>query len=223
MDSSGYLAKKILEIKKRCIEEFGLPHSNADIIKIENFMNWIREGGAIFKGIRMKYYEPDFRGVHAVQEIKQSEIFLNVPQNLIISPKLGKETPIGSKVLNSGVRISWDYLSYIAIFLMTEMHNPESKWKPYLDIYPRMVNGFPMFYTEAEKLLLKGTPMLEHIESELEQIKEEYKRIITAVPEFKEFSEEEYIKNKILVISRIFYVKINGVIERIMVPLAGYI
>jgi hypothetical protein len=57
----------------------------------------------------------------------------------------------------------------------------------------------------------------------MEQLKEEYHRIITSVPEFKMFTQEEYIRNKILVISRIFYVKINGVTERIMVPLAGTI
>jgi len=103
------------------------------------------------------------------------------------------------------------------------LHNPESKWKPYLDVYPKIANNFPMFYNEYEKSLLKGTPMIDHIHTELEQLKEEYQRIILAVPEFKMFGQDEYIKNKVLVISRIFFVKINDVTERIMVPLAGKI
>lgn len=184
-------------------------------------MKWMRDGGAKFKNVRMKYYGPDFRGVHACGSINQSEVFLEVPQQLIITPQTGKQIDIGSKILKASVKLNWDYLVYITVFLMNEMHNPDSKWKPYLDVYPRLANGFPMFYSEYEKSLLKGTPMLEHIASETAQIKEEYQRIVAAVPEFKKFTCEEYIRNKVLVVSRIFYVKMHNVTERIMVPLAG--
>ncbi|MDR3736658.1 MAG: SET domain-containing protein [Acidobacteriaceae bacterium] len=186
-------------------------------------MKWMREGGARFKNVRMRYYGPDFRGVHACGPINPSEVFLQVPHSLIITPQSGKELEIGAKILKANVKLNWDYLVYITIFLMNEMHNPESKWKPYLDVYPRLANGFPMFYSEYEKSLLKGTPMLEHIASETGQIKEEYLRILEAVPEFKKFTCEEYIRNKVLVVSRIFYVRMHSVTERIMVPLAGIV
>jgi hypothetical protein len=104
---------------------------------------------------------------------------------------------------------------------MIEMHNPKSKWKAYLDIYPRLANNFPIFYTDKEKMLLVGSPMLEHIATEYKLLSEEYERLVAAIPEFKQFTEEEYIRNKVLVVSRIFYVKIHGVEDRIMVPLAG--
>ena len=89
-----------------------------------------------------------------------------------------------------------------------------------MDVYPKDVDSFPMFYTEEEKKMLEGTPMVEHIVSEIEEIKEEYGAIVNAVPEFKMFSFEEYMKNKTLVISRIFFVRIHGIEDRIIVPLA---
>ena len=220
-NKDGSFSEKVVKIKKMCKEEYGLPNEHADIKKIERFMKWMREGGAKFKNVRMRYYGPDYRGVHACGEIGANEVFLNVPKNLIITPQSGRLTEIGAKILASKVKVNWDYLVYITIFLMVEMHNPESAWKPYLDVYPRLANNFPMFYNEYEKSLLKGTPMVEHMASEISQIKEEYERMIAAVPEFKQFSLEEYMRNKVLVISRIFYVKMHNVTERIMVPLAG--
>eukprot|EP00826_Nyctotherus_ovalis_P023192 TRINITY_DN17842_c0_g1_i3.p1 TRINITY_DN17842_c0_g1~~TRINITY_DN17842_c0_g1_i3.p1 ORF type:complete len:353 (-),score=107.19 TRINITY_DN17842_c0_g1_i3:105-1163(-) len=89
-----------------------------------------------------------------------------------------------------------------------------------MNVYPRDVSHFPMFYSDEERKLLAGAEMLEHVEEEIEEVTEEYEAIVSAVPEFKEYSLEEYVKNKTLVISRIFYVKMNGVIERVMVPLA---
>jgi hypothetical protein len=77
-----------------------------------------------------------------------------------------------------------------------------------------------MFYTSEEKLLLKGSQMLQHIEEEIREMTEEYEAIVSAVPEFKEFSLEEYMRTKTLVISRIFCVKMNEVVERVLVPLA---
>ena len=221
MEAEGSFEAKIAEFKQRCKDEYGLAHDNGEFKKIERFMKWMRETGAKFKNVRMKWYAPDFRGVHAYEQINQNDVFIQVPKHMIITPQSGKLTEIGAKVLKSGVKVNWDYLVYITIFLMAEMHNPDSKWKPYLDVYPRLANGFPLFYNEYEKSLLKGTPMLEHIASETSLITEEYHRIVAAVPEFKQFTAEEYLRNKILVVSRIFFVKMHDVTERIMVPLAG--
>ena len=188
--------------------------------KIETFTKWMKTNGATFDKISMRYYGPDYRGVHTTKQINQYELFLHVPQKLIVTSQMGKETAIGAKVLESGVEISWDYLTYITIFLLTQFHDPKSWWKSYMEVYPKDVSTFPMFYTEEEKKLLVGSPMCKHIDEEIEEIKEEYDAIVKAVPEFKQFTLEEYMKNKTLVISRIFYVKVHGTTERIMVPLA---
>jgi hypothetical protein len=209
------------QLKVHCKEEYGLDYENPTLKKIERFMNWMRDNGARFSKIRMKYYGADFRGVHAVNVIHQSETFLWVPKKLIITPQLGKETDIGKLVRKSGINISWDYLFYITLFLMIQFHDKDSWWAPYMDVYPKMVDSFPMFFPPEEKAMLKGSPIVEQIDSEIREIKEEYDKIVKAVPEFAQFTSDEYIKNKTLVISRIFFVTIHGTKDRIMVPLAG--
>jgi len=214
------LDQKLKEFKARYQKEHGLPYGDATMEKIETFISWMKTNGAKFDKIRMRYYGPDYRGVHTVKDLQNSELFLHVPKKLIITRQAGIETPIGKKVFEANLDLSWDYLAFITIFLLTQFHDPKSFWKPYMDVYPKDVTNFPMFYSEKEKKMLTGCPILEHINDEIEEIKEEYTKILDAVPEFKEFTFEEYMYNKTLVISRIFYVTMHGQEERIMVPLA---
>jgi len=207
--------------KQRYTEEYGLEYGDATMKKIERFTKWMKDNGAKFNKIRMKYYGPDYRGVHSYKQINATETFLWVPRKLIITPQSGRETEIGKLVHKAGIKLSWEYLIYITIFLMEQFHDENSWWKPYMDVYPKSVDSFPMFYSEEEKNLLVGSPIMDQIASEIREIREEYDRIVSAVPQFKKFSFDEYIKNKTLVISRIFFVKIHGNNDRIMVPLAG--
>jgi histone-lysine N-methyltransferase SETD3 len=219
-EHKALLKEKFEEYKKKYQEEYGLIFGEETAIKIENFTKWMRDNGAKFNKIRMRYYAPDYRGVHSYEPIHASEEFLWVPKKLIITSQMGKETAIGQKIRKSGVKVSWDYLLYITLFLLIQQKDTNSFWKPYMDVYPRSTGNFPMFFTKEEQDLLEGTPMKSHIPRELQEIREEYNAIVQAVPEFGQFSFEDYAKNKTLTISRIFFVKIHGENERIMVPLA---
>jgi len=218
-DSTNILIKDKLELfKKQYKDESGLEYSKKNVLY--TFTKWLEDKGAKFNKIKMKYYAPDFRGVYAFRKIKKNEVILSVPNTLIITPQRGRETDIGIKVKNSGVKIFWEHLFYITLFLMEQFHDDNSIWKPYINVYPKIVGSFPLFYTEEEKLMLEGSAMLSQIESEIEEIKNEYERIATVVPEIRKFTVEEYMRNKTLVISRIFFVNIHGTPERIMVPFA---
>jgi len=211
---------KTIQLEQSYEREYGLPYGHPSIEKIEAFINWMKNNGAVFDKIRMKYYAPDYRGVHTTKQLEPSEVFLKVPKSLIITAQKGKETYLGTKMLKAKLRFHWEYLVYITVFILTQLHDFKSFWKPYMSVYPRDVCHFPIFYTNEEKSLLKGSPILQHIEEEIKEMTEEYEAIVSAVPEFREFSLEEYMKNKTLVISRVFCVKMNGVVERVIVPLA---
>jgi len=87
---------------------------------------WMRENGAKFSKIRMKYYGPDYRGVHTCKAMAAHETFLWVPKSLIITPKMGRETIMGSLIKASGARISWIILSTLLCFYLSNstMKNP---------------------------------------------------------------------------------------------------
>ena len=220
LEGTKTLNSLFISLKTKYKEEIGVEYKDINMEKIEAFTKWLHDGGAKFDKVKMKYYGKDYRGVHAFKAIKKDDVILNIPKHLIITPQRGRDTNIGKLVIKSGITISWDHLFYITLFLLEQFHNEKSSWKPYMDMYPRDVSSFPMFYSAKEKKMLKGSPMLEHIVSEYEEIKAEYEKVARAVPEFRKFTLDEYMKNKMLAISRIFFVKMHGVDDRIMVPLA---
>ena len=41
-----------------------------EIVKIHTLIKWLEDGGAIYPKLKMKYYEKNYRGVHAARKIK---------------------------------------------------------------------------------------------------------------------------------------------------------
>ena len=41
-----------------------------EIVKIREMNEWLKQGGAIFPKLKTKFYEKNYRGVHAAQNIK---------------------------------------------------------------------------------------------------------------------------------------------------------
>ena len=190
------------------------------MLKIELFTKWLKEGGAKLDPVRMKYYGPDYRGVHSCKIIKPNDIILKIPENLIITPQRGRDTPIGKLVMESNIHIVSSYLFYLTLFFLEQFHDPNSFWKPYLNVYPKSISSFPFFYSKEEKEMLTGSSIVEDINIKKKELIDEYEKIAKAVPQFRKYTLEEYMKNKVLIVSRVFLVKIKGKEERIMVPFA---
>lgn len=60
--------------------------------------DWMLEKGANFDKLKMRYYAPDYRGVHASRDIKKGETILYVPKNELITLEMAIESPIGAKM-----------------------------------------------------------------------------------------------------------------------------
>ena len=58
--------------------------------------DWMRQEGANFDKLKLRYYAPDYRGVHAARNIRKGETILYVPKNEIITLEMAMESPIGS-------------------------------------------------------------------------------------------------------------------------------
>jgi len=215
------LKETINSLKTQYKKECGLCYGDPVMDKIEKFMLWMSENGTKFSKIRIYNYGPDYRGVHPIKELKEDEVFLWVPKKLIITAEKGKETEIGKKIVKSGITFDWEYLVFIATFLLVQEFDEKSWWKPYIDVYPKLVDSFPVFFTEKEKELLKGSPMYDQIHTEVKEMKTEYNKIVKAVPEYSKFPFEAYMRHRTLVISRIFFAAVNDKTEHMMVPLAG--
>jgi len=89
-----------------------------------------------------------------------------------------------------------------------------------LDILPKSLEDFPIFFTEEEKEWLTGSAFLQQIHEKIEDIRIDYELICKEVKEFAQFSLKEYSEVRMMVSSRIFGITVNGVKTDGFVPYA---
>lgn len=75
--------------------------------------------------------------------------------------------------------------SFLGTYLLQEKKKEVSFFAEYLDILPKCLNDFPIFYTEEERDLLKGSPFLQQILEKVDDIRIDYDLICKEVPEYK--------------------------------------
>ena len=84
--------------------------------------------------------------------------------------------------------------SYISIFLLTEMHKPNSRYKVWLDLLPNAYYDSPLFFNQEEKDLLTGSYFKDVIEDEIEGNEYDFGVLQRNVPGLKEEIQfEEYL------------------------------
>ena len=172
--------------------------------------------------MKLRYYSENYRGVHAKQDIKNGETILYVPLKQIITLEMAFQSPIGKLMYEKGLRqrlISPKH-SFLGAYIMQEKRKMEMEYREYLDILPKGLNDFPIFFNEDERSYLKGSPFLTQIFEKIEDIKVDYNLICKEVPEFSQFSLREYSESRVFVSSRIFGITVNGVKTDGFVPLA---
>ena len=64
--------------------------------RFDALFDWMKTDGAEFNKLKLRYYAPDYRGVHAARDIKKGETIVYVPLKEIITLEMAMETPIGS-------------------------------------------------------------------------------------------------------------------------------
>ena len=64
--------------------------------RFDSLFTWMKDGNANFDKLKLRYYAPDYRGVHASRNIKKGETILYVPRAEIITLEMAMESPIGA-------------------------------------------------------------------------------------------------------------------------------
>lgn len=129
--------------------------------RFEKLFKWMTKDGAQFDKLKMRYYGPDYRGVHAARDIKKGETILYVPKKEIITLEMAMESPIGSLMAarNMRNRLLSPKHSFLSCFIMQEKRKPSSYFKEFIDILPKNFTNFPIFYTVEERQWLEGSAM----------------------------------------------------------------
>lgn len=96
--------------------------------RFETMFRWMKDGGANFDKLKLRYYGPDYRGVHAARNIKKNETILYVPKSEIITLEMAMESPIGALMAarNFRQRLISPKHSFLATYIMQERRKPVS-------------------------------------------------------------------------------------------------
>ena len=148
-----------------------------------------------------------------------NKTIISIPKNMIISQELisnfyknkkkGKYYNLWDKILN----LENDYLHYLStkeLFYMTIMieHSMRIKkgkfykeFKPYFNLYEYTnLDNFPIFYSQEELSLLKGTNLYEEIKRAKESLENEEKVLFDEF-NFKKTDQENFLKYRVLILA----------------------
>ena len=93
---------------------------------------------------------------HSFFQSKDQLVF--IPLSHLITLEMAKSVGVGKKLVDAGVDLLSPKHSFLSTFLLRERKNPESFWRPYLDMLPKDYNSFPVFFSDQEMKLLEGSP-----------------------------------------------------------------
>lgn len=189
--------------------------------KFQVFEDWLVHNGARFPKLELRDYGNEVRGVHAKSHLKEDEIIVEIPQQLLITVEMGKETDIGRKILDSDIELDAPKHIFLMLFMLIDRKRPDSFFKPYYDTLPATLSNMPIFWSGEELSELAGSFLLTQIAERKAAIENDYKSICDLCPEFVDVcTMHEFSVARMMVCSRNFGIMINGLKTAALVPLA---
>lgn len=184
--------------------------AHPDQERFERMQRWLKDGGARFPKLYLQYYGEDYRGVHCLTKVYTGDVVLYVPFKYIMTSEVARESPIGRKIIASKVELRSKH-SFLASYLLVEKaRGKDSFWYPYLECLPQKYANMPLFFDEPTLAHLEGSFCLQKIAERIDGLRQEYDNIRRAVPELNQFTLEEFVWARLVVITRIFGLNING-------------
>lgn len=85
MDPENADMQELLKFASEEIKEDNHVPVPAEKVRFDTLITWMKQGGSILDKLKLRYYAPDYRGVHASRNIKKGETILYVPKDEIIT------------------------------------------------------------------------------------------------------------------------------------------
>ncbi|KAI4606901.1 hypothetical protein J4E83_009812 [Alternaria metachromatica] len=137
-------------------------------VATDRFLAWFKAGGGVFRDdlleIQDLRHKDAGRGIIAKKDIPQDTTLFTIPRDLIISVETSELPGKLPEVFDAFVGGEGDdekepldsWTSLILVMMYEHLQGDASRWKPYLDVLPRMFDT-PIFWSEAELKELEGT------------------------------------------------------------------
>jgi len=195
--------------------------STATEDKFKIFEKWLIDNGTTYPKLELRDYGNEVRGCHSKEQIYDDEIIIRVPLNCLITVEMGRETAIGKAIIASNIDLDAPKHIFLMLYMLVDMKNTNSFFKPYYDILPQKLDNMPIFWTQEELKYLEGSYLREQIDERNSAIEADYKAICKICPEFVDFATlHEFKWARMCVCSRNFGLVINGTQTAALVPYA---
>ncbi len=196
----------------------------ADKKRVRHMCRWLADSGAAFGKICVRYYgnqtgSSTLRGTHAATSCAFDDVLLFIPSKSIITSELAKQSAIGQDITASKYQLRSSH-SYIAAFLLQEKHATTSTWDAYLQVLCALdFSSIPLFFREETLRLLEGSMMIPKLEERHQSLRAEYRDLCKAVASFSQFTYDEFVWARAVVVSRVYGLHIGGTKTDGLVPL----
>ena len=187
--------------------------------KFTELISWIKCNGGTTTGTTIYKCSEQERGVFSSKRIKANKSIVRIPRSLIIHDGMGQESYYGRQLLRAPHSdIHNLQISLVVIFMLEDMRNGRH-FIPYYNILPEQFGNFPIFWDNKVLTLLKGSDMLNKIKQRTHSFVNDYKVIARCCEGFQEeYSFKEFLFLRLLVGSRNFGIRIDGIKRVAMVP-----
>jgi len=194
-----------------------------DLEPFRRLIRWLLTGGAQFPKCKLSYIADGCRATFASQEIQQNDTIMQIPKSFILTSNIAVKSEICRKVVNAKVDVRSKH-TFIALYLLQERDKgEESWWYPYISILPKHFRNIPLFLSNKELDKLKGSMAVQKIKDRHTSITNEYNNLCKHVPSINEWSYDDFVWARLVVITRIFGLVIDGVKTDGLVPMADMI
>jgi histone-lysine N-methyltransferase SETD3 len=189
--------------------------------KFSIFIDWLHASGGNHEQLTLQKYADEMRGVHATRDVAPDETICTIPLKCLITVEMGKSTEVGRKVSMHNLQLDAPKHVYVMLFMLMDMQEPESFFRPYYDVLPETLNSMPVFWSEEELSWLQGSYMVSQTRDRKDAIARDYRNICGIAPEFESaVTLQQFIWARMIVCSRNFGIIVNGLRTSAMVPYA---
>ena len=191
--------------------------------KFGMFERWLLANGATFPKLELQQLGEDaeMRGCYSNDGIADDETIISIPLKCLITVEMGKSTSVGQAILSSGVELDAPKHIFLMLFMLLDRKKPDSFFKPYYDILPPTLSNMPIFWSEEEIDLLKGSYVQIQVSDRRLAIESDYNTICEIAPLFRsQVTLEEFGWARMCVCSRNFGIHVNGLRTAALVPYA---
>ena len=177
---------------------------------------WARAGGADVSALEIRTGPDGYRTAHAARNLATGERVLHVPRALWFDLAQVR-TPVGEAIAN--LPLASDQTS-LAVALIAERRDPDSRWRPYLDALPDRFPGLPTFQDAAALAPLVGSPVLDDVARRRRAVLDDHAAVVERVRPWLDLSLAELAWGCAIAASRVFATELEGAPGRALIPIA---